>query len=289
MMNIILFIAAIIYIFYISNSYYKSHGDVQKLLLVFLFIVHFTAMGLSYRDTIDFLDNDVFYFYNSAKNADSWMSLFGLGSFFMSFLIYPLVQAGSGRVTLFVFFMIFAAISYQCFLWFFDQMSEQYSKRMLFRGIPITQFIFLLPSFHYWSGFLGKDVLVFFFLTYLLFEFKKNARLNFLHIIVLVLLFLLRPHIFVVVLLALMIYYLTQKNVSKIIKIKLSILSLIIAGISIPVLFHFTHIKTLTYSSILQKISVLNSYALNSGSGISLDETSYLERIWLLLFRPFFL
>lgn len=281
MLNFILFLVITIYIYSITKSYYLSHDTVQKVFVVLLFIVHFAAMGLAYNNTIV----DALVFYDNAENATSWFSLLGLGSLFMSFLIYPLVHLG---VSMFVLFFLFATISYRAFLWHFNQMSSHYGKGLMIYDVPLTQLFFLLPSLHYWSGFLGKDALVFFFLTYLLFEVKKKARLNLLHGIVLTLLFLLRPHVFVAVFVAFFIYYFFQKGNSNLFKIKLSILTVMVVGLSVPIIMYFVQIKHLTYSSIVEKIHELNSYAIQSGSGINLMETSYLEQIWLLLFRPLF-
>lgn len=285
MANFILFLILLFYIFYITNSYYRSQEGIQKLFLILLFIVHFAAMGFAYKNTVDLPVNDSFSFYKIAGEANSWFSLFGLGSSFMCFLIYPLVQAG---ITLFVLFLLFATISYQCFLWYFIQMSGHYSKSMVVKGVPIIQLLFLIPSLHYWSGFLGKDALVFFFLTYLLFEFKNKSKVTILHVIVLIAFILLRPHVFLATSLAWFIYYLTQKDVSKSIKIKLSILALAITAISVPIMMFFVQMKTLTFDSVSGKFNELNIYAMQSGSGINLTETSYLERIWLILFRPLF-
>lgn len=281
MLNFFLVLVITIYIYSISKSYYESHDTVQKGFLILLFTVHFATMGLAYNNTI----LDSIGFYENAENANSWISLLGLGSLFMSFLIYPLVQGG---VSMFVLFLLFATISYRAFLWYFNQMSSHYGKGLLIYGFPVTQLFFLLPSMHYWSSFLGKDALVFFFLTYLLFEVKKKARLNFLHGIVLVVLLLLRPHVFVAVFVAVFMYYFFQKGNSNLFKIKLSILTAVVVGLSVPITMYFVQIKHLTYSSIVEKINEINSYAIQSDSGINLMETSYLEQIWLLLFRPLF-
>lgn len=281
MLNFILLLVLAIYIYAVTKSYYLSHGNAQKGFVVLFFIVHFAAMGLAYDNTII----DAIVFYENAENATSWISLLGLGSRFMAFLIYPLVHLG---VSMFVLFLLFATISYRAFLWHFSQLSSHYGKGLMICGVPLTQLFFLLPSLHYWSGFLGKDALVFFFLTYLLFEVKKKARLNLLHGIVLVVLLLLRPHVFVAVFVAFFMYYFFQKRNSNSFKIKLSILTMVVAGLSVPIMMHFVKMKQLTYSGIVEKIHEINNYAMQSGSGINLMETPYLGRIWLLLFRPLF-
>lgn len=285
-MNFILVIALLIYIFYISISYYESHSSTQKIFVILLFIIHFTTMVIAYNDTITFTENDAFCFYNESLQASSWGSLFGLGSSFLNFLIYPLVHAG---VSLFGFFLLFATISYQAFLWYFRQMAEYCSNGISTNGSLLIQGLFLLPSFHYWSGLLGKDVLVFFLLTYLIFQFQIETKVKYKHILVSVFLILLRPHIFGAIFIAFIIYCLTQRNISKNIKIQLSILSLTIAVALVPLLMFFINIKTLSYTSISEKFIELNLYAIKSGNSfVSLEDTLYIERIWLLLFRPLF-
>ena len=243
-------------------------------------------MVIAYKDTIAYPENDAFCFYKKTLTADSWLPLFGLGSSFLNFLIYPLVQAG---VNLFVLFLFFSAISYQVFLWYFDQMTKHQKNTENTKVALLIQGLFLLPSLHYWSGLLGKDVLVFFFLSYLVFEFKEKTRIKGLHVFISIMLLVLRPHIFGATLIAFIIYCLTQKNISKSIKIKVLILSLAITGALVPILMLFVNVDTLAYDSISAKFIELNLYAASKGgSGISLVEVSYPERIWLLLFRPLF-
>jgi len=243
-------------------------------------------MAIAYKDTIEFTKNDAFCFYQEALKADSWISLFGLGTSFLNFLIYPLVQA---QVSLFVLFLLFATISYQTFLYYFRQMAEHNTNGEISKAKLIIQGFFLLPSLHYWSGLLGKDVLVFFILTYLVFQFKKETKIKGKHILLSLLLLLLRPHIFGAVFFAFIIYSLTQRNIPKRIKIKLSLFSFTIVVALIPILMQFIRIKTLTYESVSEKFTELNTYAMQNGSsGVRIVDTSYFERIGLLLFRPLF-
>nr|WP_315149738.1 hypothetical protein [uncultured Flavobacterium sp.] len=281
MINNVAFLLIFIFIFTISKAYYVRSNKEQKVLLVLLFFVHFMAMSLAYYD--DIIDaND---FYEIAKNGKSWLSVFGLGSKFMAFLIYPLVKIGISK---FVLYFLFSSISFQAFLWYFQQMGDVFSRNAKIIGIPITQLFLLLPSLHYWSGYPGKDALVFFFLTYFLFEVKKKERLNFMHGFVSVVLLILRPHVFVATFIAFFVFYLFQKEVSKVIKLKRALLAVLVCSLSIPILMHFVRIKQLGIGSILEKWNELNAYALHTGSGVDLQTSSYLDRIWLLLFRPLF-
>jgi len=228
---------------------------------------------------------DPLVFYKTALTAESWISLFGLGSTFMAFLIYPLIKAG---VTLFVLFLLSATISYQAFLWYFTQMSSCYSKSITIYGIPVVQLFFLIPSLHYWASFLGKDALVFFILTYLLFEIKNRIKPNFLQILALVVFLLLRPHFCFVVFISGFIYYFTQNNIVSKIRIKLLLGVFAIIGVLVPVVMQFLNITNFSYKTLQEKWIGLSAYASQSSSGINLMESSYLDRLWLLMFRPLY-
>lgn len=269
------------YVFYISKAYYLKCNKEQKVVLFFLFFVHFTAMGLAYSD--DIIDANVFY--ETAQTAQSWFSAFGLGSQFMAFLIYPLVAIGMSK---FVLYFLFSAISFQAFLWYFQQMGGVFSMSPKVMGFPIPQLFFLLPSLHYWSGFVGKDALVFFFLTYLFFEVKKEKSFNVLHFVVLIIFLLLRPHVFAMTFMAFFIYFGFHKNTPSVVKIKLLVLSLFILGVFIPILLSFFKIESFSYTVFVQLWKDLNLYSNTISNGIALNETSFLSRIGLLLFSPLF-
>lgn len=285
MINYLLIVLLLLFIWNRTKPLYKKSSISQKCFLLLLLLVHFVFMGLAYKETIDFRGNDAFYFYETAVKAESWTSVFGLGRAFISFLIYPLVEAG---LSLFLLFLLFSTISYQALLFFLREMDRSKKNGLNFYGIPISQFFFLLPSLHYWSGFLGKDVLVFFILTYLLFEFKSKTKIRFLHVVAMVLFLLLRPHIFFASFIAILFYYFTEKGLAKEFKIKLSVFALFILGISIPIFMSFLKIKNLTRGTISGIWNDINFYALHSGSGVDLSESSYIGRMWLLLFRPMF-
>ena len=281
MINYIASFLILSYVFLISKAYYLKCNKEQKIVLFFLFLVLFTAMGLAYRDVI--IDANVFY--STAQTAHSWFSAFGLGSQFMAFLIYPLVTIGMSK---FVLYFLFSVISFQAFLWYFQQMGDVFSISPKVIGVPIPQLFFLLPSLHYWSGFVGKDALVFFFLTYLFFEVKNKKSFNVLHFVVLIVFLLLRPHVFAMTFIAFFIYFGFQKKTPPVVKIKIVLLSLLILCVFIPIIMLFLKIDSLSYAVLVELWDNLNIYSKNVSNGISLTESSFLDRIGLLMFSPLF-
>jgi hypothetical protein len=238
-------------------------------------------MILAYCD--DIIDANVFY--EKAKVADSWFSIFGLGSQFMSFLIYPLVVMGASKLLL---YFLFSSLSFQAFIWYFENMEDSFSSP----GNPIitriAQLFFLLPSFHYWSGFAGKDALVFFIMTYLFFEVKNNKTLNFFHCIALILFLLLRPHVFLMYGLAFFLYFLFVKKTERAMKFKLLVSASLFVCVFLPIIMRFLRIDGLSLELLIEFWQKLNLYSNSVSNGIDISKTNIFERIGLLLFRPMF-
>ena len=63
---------------------------------------------------------------------------------------------------------------------------------------------------------------------------------------------------------------------------------LVVTIFSIPIVMHFVNIESFTYKNFSDKFIEIHAYASNGESSINLLNSSYLGRIWLLLFRPLF-
>lgn len=281
MINSIAFFLILVYVYIISKKYYSKCSPEQKIIFLILFFIHFSTMILAYCDTI--IDANVFY--EKAKMADSWFSIFGLGSQFMSFLIYPLVVIGASKLLL---YFLFSSLSFQAFIWYFENMEDSFSSSENPIITRITQLFFLLPSFHYWSGFVGKDALIFFIMTYLFFEVKNNKTLNFFHLIVLILFLLLRPHVFLFYVLAFFLYFLFVKKTDTQMKFKLFISASVFVCFFLPIIMRFLGMDGLSLELLIELWQKLNLYSTSVNNGIDLNQTNIFKRIGLLLFRPMF-
>ena len=285
-MNIVILIVTLLYIARLTIlGFKKEYGFNHKIYLLLLLAMHFLMMGLAYYATENSPIVDAYNFYIRASEAQSWWSCFGPGSSFFIFLIYPLVQSG---VSLFTLFLLSSAISYHAFLFYFHDFATSEVRGLGIFKISIVQWLFLLPSFHYWSGLFGKDSLVFFLLTVLLYRSKAGKLYAVNNLPILILIGAIRPHVFVVLMLVLGTVCLTSNQFSRKIKIRITTFFLASIVISVPILMRFLHIKDLNLGTVREKLAVFNTFGLNSGSGINYLESNFLERMWLLLFRPFF-
>lgn len=284
--NFVFLLFLVLYVYLVvKKTYVKLTQKSHKYFLYLLVLEHFVFMFYGFYITEYITAHDAYRFYSNAQNGTSWFSFFLPGSNFFTFLIYPFVKAG---VSMFSLFVCFSVISLLAFLKYFEDYIQTDKKTYAIFNIPLALWILLLPSFHLWSGLLGKDALFFYFLTFLFFEIKNNKIYTFSNAMIMILMLLLRPHFFLVVFGVFFIYVLIQKTISIRIKLLFLFFSTVLVLISFPIVKFFLHFKNFSLQSINELIKEMNFLANASGSGVGLDETSYVERIWLLLFRPFF-
>jgi hypothetical protein len=347
-------IISILLVYYVLNEllplFKKATSKVEKAFLITLFIIHFGA-SIAFLLLLDNLpNNDAIKYYNAAVEAPNWLSLFSVGGYIVSFLIYPLVKI---KVSIAVLFLVFATISFKGFLIYFELLNfKALSKKVL-----IIFLFFLIPSIHFWTGFLGKEALLFLLMALVLKHiklmrftfrpFKLNTSsirvifdkklyrelLSFNKIAILDsstdrsrsanfkpkkaensleltkfnqneqrklkivdwklllyvgFIFLIRPHVFFILLLAFLLIFMFEKEVSRALKRKVLLLSIVCSVIALPIFFrYFLKIDTFSISAFQDFFEGLARHGENSGnSKIDLMNTSIFSRIFYLILMP---
>lgn len=281
LLNSILLILIIYYSINSLISLIKSTPSVTlKIYYLLVAIVHFSASML-FMYLNDTIGKDAFRYFNGALEATSWFQLLDVGRTFMSFLIYPFVQLG---ITIEVLFLVFATISFKGVLLYFEMLSiKRITKHNWF-----VLLLFLMPSLHFWIGFLGKEALLFFLMAYILKEMKAKS-FNFPFFLAFLIIFFIRPHVFFIVALGFLIVLLLEKEISKKTKRYLILIpSIIIIALTPIFLKYFLKIDTIDIAGIKEYLSsFLNYTQTNTGnSPISLIDTNLFSRILILLFMP---
>ncbi|WP_111709655.1 hypothetical protein [Lutibacter citreus] len=252
----------------------------EKVFYIVFTLVHF-AMSLAFVLLLDTLpNNDPEKYYNAAVAADNWWELFSVGGFVVSFLIYPLVKL---KITIEVLFLLFATISFKGFLEYFKLISlEKIVKKKLLLGV-----FFLIPSIHFWTGFLGKEALLFLLMVFIL-KKVKHQFFDWVLVVCFALVFIIRPHVFFMLLLGLLVSILFDTNFSKKIKLKIVLIVSCITLVLIPVAFkYFLKIDTVNLAAIQEFFYGLAEHGeANGNSKIDILDTSIISRIFYLLFMP---
>ena len=259
----------------------KAPSKKIKIYLILVVVVHF-FMAFVFYFIIDKqnVSIDAVRFYKVALEAENWSRLFGVGNTFMSFIIYPFVKL---KLTLSTLFLFFSAISFKGVLIYFELVGikelQNKNKWLLL--------LFLTPSLHFWTGFVGKEALLIVLMVLILKKIKfRNFDWQFLLLFVPV--FFIRPHVFFVMLLSLGILFLISEHLNNIQKRILILVTLVLFLVLIPVFLHyFLGIENLNIASLKEYIESFLNYTENNGNTtISLTNTNIIERIFYLVIMP---
>lgn len=224
--------------------------------------------------------NDPHDFYVGAQLADSWFKIFGFGHQFISFIIYPFVKL---KVSIEVLFLVFATISFKGFLEYFDLIGFN----NLTLNNSIVWLFFLLPTLHFWTGFLGKEALLLYAMVMILKSIKFN-RFNWSFYSLLLLIFFIRPHVFFVLMLVFLTLLFLDRETSRKLKNQLIVIVIVAVLLLLPIaVLYFLKVESLNIESLQSYITGFLNYTENKGStAISLAETNFLTRVFYLVFMP---
>ncbi len=255
-----------------------------KWFVIVLTIIHFMSSFIFGF----FLDkfktaNDPQRYFGNAINSDSWFNCFGMGGDFVSFLVYPFAKIG---ITIETMFLVFALISYFGFIIYLKLFELNKIRNKI---IYLFLLFFLIPSVHLWTGFVGKDALVFFLMAIFL-QFIHKNKYNYLFFIILALIFVTRPHVFLIILFSLAILMLLKKEISLKTKFKYGLISLpVIIFCSIIFILVYVKIDSLSYESFVSSYNDFIQYSelgKDSTTYLSLSDTNIFTRMFYLLLMP---
>ncbi|WP_299115581.1 hypothetical protein [uncultured Winogradskyella sp.] len=254
-----------------------------KLIVIFYHLL-FSLFTLYY--TINFHhESDAERIFRMANNADNWSSLWGLGTVFNSFLIYPLIKIGFNYVMLTILFSLISLKGYLVYVDLFFETNTHKTKNQLL----LLLLLLALPSYHYWTSFIGKDVIVFYLMAIVLSGVIKKKYITIPFILAALLVLLIRPYLLIILMFAYSISFLFNSRFTANKKIKYFIIFTAFVLLCIPVLKKFLRIDNFNLESIKEGYQNIIVYSQNNGdSSIDLQNSNYLERMFLVLFRPFF-
>lgn len=264
-------------VIFILSARYDAEDYIFKNLAVSLGIVHLLMSLLFTFYSVNNPADSVVYFRKS-QSPEVWESFgIGDGTDFISQLIYPFTYflkvsyIGSNLI-----FSLISLVGLYRLYHVVTVMVSSWSWWLL---------LFLLPSMHFWTGFLGKDALIFFGITSIIYNifFKKNALHYLLPIIIIVL-----TRFYIAVFLSVGIV-LAVVFLSRSVKFSSKIIVGIISSIAMTYLapFFFTVVGVGSASNIESRRDVILKANLEGGSGIDLSNSNLLVRFLSYLFRPF--
>lgn len=280
-LNITILILLLYYILRSLNTILKTTFDnALKIYYVLILIFHFCS-SIGYILVNKYIGQDTIGYFNGALNTGNWLELFDVGRTIISFFIFPLVKIG---ISMPVIFLFFSTISFKGFLILFELIEvktvAKYNWYLLM--------LFLLPSIHFWTGSIGKEAILFFLLVFLLKKIKSKLFDGY-FIIAFVTIYVIRPHLFFFLLLSFILVIFFEKGISKRLKRKLIITSMLIGIIFSPIFFiYFLKVEEISFISIKDYLDEFLKFteSVAGNSSISISETTLFSRILIILFVP---
>ena len=273
--------------------FFNKYSIRGKTIFLLLITYHFFFAFAYWNNTLcEYEDSNLYYehalngFYGS-----SVVDYLRPGTAFITLLLLPLVQGL--HLSYFSCFMLFSFFGFWGFLFLFKTFFELGGlKGLKIIGFILFPTLLFLPNLHIWTVAIGKDSLIFCALTAIFYALIRIKGRWLLLSIATIFVFMIRPHIFLVLGISLLIV-LTMEN-----RKKLSVyFGLIPAGLG--VLFfgaNYFLVKIIGRGSIWDMYDILEEksqtyasvYVGTTGSGIDMTTYSIPIKMFTYLFRPFF-
>ncbi|WP_346883821.1 hypothetical protein [uncultured Algibacter sp.] len=263
----------------------KIELDCKEKFKFAIIFYHLTFCFASLYYSFDYSNEcDAENIFRIASEAENINSLIGIGTIFISFLIYPLIKIGFNYILLTI---LFSVISLKGFLIYGDMFFKTDLKKRADTFLFII--LFFLPSYHFWTSFVGKDAVVFYLMAIVLSNVFNMKRINLFFITSIILILVIRPYIFFILLLSYLLNFIFNPELGKEKKIKVILFSLAVGFLTLPILQKFLKLEDIKIENIKENYNRIILYSQRNGnSSINLEKSSYLERLMLVLFRPFF-
>lgn len=219
------------------------------------------------------------------QKGSNWFSYFGTSTDFIEFIAFGLVNnLGFNYESSMVFF---AWIGYLGFVFFYILFREQITTVPTILGFDAIKLIFLLPNLHFWSASMGKGSVIFFGFGLFFFALSKPGSRLIAMLLAGWIIYMIRPHIFFVLLIAIALgYSFSFRGVT-------ILMRAVILVIAVSLLVYI-------YEDILALAGLENEFIFDadfshraselskSTSGIDITSYSIPEKLFAFCFRPLF-
>jgi len=256
-------------------------------LYVTLFIYHLIFIFFAYYN---FLQNggdaNLYWFQNPSTANTSWLNHLGIGTDVMLFINYPL--AVLLNLPFWFGFLLYGCIGFLGLLQLVRLCKAWIGDEVRFFGFNVLPFFFFLPNMHFWTAGITKETLCFLAIATILLKVYKEHYRSLALWCSFLFLFLLRPHVGIMLLFSVGVVLLWVKAWKPQVKwgIGLGITALLAVGYFL--FLQLSQIKSLHWGRLLRfnEGSILSFR--DSGSYVPMLEYGYLMKLFSFYFRPLF-
>ena len=247
------------------------------IILTSLYIYHITISIIFYFMSFTRTSDAFNYYHRTLENINDHTDVvFSFGTKFIDFIVHFLIQ--NLYFSYFNTFLLFSSISFLGIALLYNILMQQknISKYWVL--------ILFLPGVHFWISSLGKDSLIFIFLSLSLYALIKNNI--YILGISLLFIFFIRPHIALMLIIALMCSFIIKVKVRLSIKIFSSFILLSFLFIALQSVMQYVGIDSI--ENVFEYISQRQQYNLEGTSSIVISEMNIIEKYFTFWYRPLF-
>jgi hypothetical protein len=221
-------------------------------------------------------------------NFERWIDAYGTHNYFVFFLNYPF-----SRVLGLDFWtgtFLYSNVSAWAFVFLFLAGEDLFKiEKLRISGVKLWPYILLLPSLHFWSSGIGKDSLVFLFISMFFYgsrDFRKHLVLV---VVSMILLYHVRPHMAFIVLFSSSIMLLLDSKLHFSYKLVFFILAIVGFVFIYDEVLKFLKIDELNTESIEGMFNTTSGNLSYGKSFVDMSNYPYLFKVFTFLYRPLFI
>lgn len=261
----------------------------DKKYLIYLWVYHlFFALFYYVYTRTNSADSNTYW--AEAKNASRELYFIYLNDPLGTNFMYLINYLPSRILDLSIFSgtLIYSFIGFMGFYYFYLTIKVVISKNLKLYNLKLFPFLLFLPNLHFWSVGAGKDTLVFFSIlasNYAYLKLRDNKSL--LAISLLILLFI-RPHVFLVLLLSIILSLLIGRELKLVNRILLVFISFILLSFILPVVLNYLNLLELNEVMTRAENQANTLRGDNIGSSVDTSSYPFIFKMFSFLYRPLF-
>jgi hypothetical protein len=274
----------------IINQLKKGYPFIDTSLLLRLFFYHALLFFVYYGYTLLNPSDSKFYYEKVLRDfrGDTWESFYGTSTTFIEFVAYPFIRFMGFSYE--AVMALFSWFGYLGFVYFYIFFKENIRFKHAWAGFDMITVFFFLPNLHFWSASLGKGSIIFLALGLYFFGISKLKQRWVAVIVSSMLIYHIRPHIMLVVLLSSAIgFVFSSKGVGLVWRLAF------IAGASVAFFFIFQDVLAmvgLNEDEIFTEGLDMSHRAAElskATSGVDITNYSLPMQLFTFLYRPLFI
>jgi hypothetical protein len=194
----------------IFGIYGKRHAFLDKKKLNLLYFYHLIFYGVYLWYASNNPSDSHGYFDRVKEYNGGWFDLFGTDTAFIEFFTYPLIHLGMNYQMI---MFIFSWFGYLGFVYAYLFIREKIPVKIkVFKSIDLLTLMLFLPNMHFWTASLGKGSAIFLGLMMFTYAIVKPGSRIFLLILGSLIIYYIRPHVFMFVAVGAVLGYMSGKE-----------------------------------------------------------------------------